>query len=156
MIDVAVQHLECVGVKITNELLRELVEMGVVVVEHNGVVLNKCLELFSRTLSMAGMERCREKMEFLHVRNLQIETAKYLLEKVIQWLPKVAERDSDRWQLLYLLEITLLTLLSESPLLQGLDMSILKAFYSTGGEIVRIKTQSIWMLILQINRDDSN
>ena len=79
VIDVAVQHIECVGVKITAELVRELVEMGVVVVEHNGVVLNKCLELFSRTLSMAGMERCKEKMEFLHLRNLQIETARYLL-----------------------------------------------------------------------------
>lgn len=74
----------------------------------------------------------------------------------MQWLPKVSDRDADRWQLLFLLEITLLTLISESPLLQGLDLNILKTFYSTGGEIVRIKTQSVWMLVMQISRDDGN
>jgi hypothetical protein len=47
---------------VEGELLQRFVGMGVRVVEHNGLVLNKCLELFSRTMAVPGMQHNRERL----------------------------------------------------------------------------------------------
>ena len=60
--------------------------MGIAVVKHNEYVLNKCLELFSRTLSIPGMDRNREKLEYAKLRKMQVETGHHLFPIACKWL----------------------------------------------------------------------
>jgi hypothetical protein len=64
--------------------------MGVAVVEHNNCVLNKCLELFSRTLSLPGMDKNRERIEYAKLRVIEVKIGHHLLPKVCEWLQRVA------------------------------------------------------------------
>ena len=61
----------------------------------------------------------------------------------------------DQWQLLFLIEILLVTLLAENPLVAALSMPTLLSIYSTTGcEIVKVKVVIVWMLVMQVTRDE--
>jgi len=52
VIDIAVSHCEILKSFLSQKMAEEFLRLGIITVERNQGVLNKCLELFSRLLSI--------------------------------------------------------------------------------------------------------
>jgi hypothetical protein len=85
---------------------------------------------------------------------MHVDVAHHLFPIACNWLQRVERRDSDLWQLLFLIEILLVTLLRENPVVSALSMpTLLEIYTGSSCEVVKLRVIVAWMLVMQVTRD---
>ena len=150
IVELAMHHIECAGIDLTQEMARGFLQLAVQVTEHNKGVLNKCLDLFSRLLALPVSEEKESDLAEIH-----IGVARELMPYVLRWLEggdAEDRRPMDYWSLLVLLECMLVVLGRETQphIPATLAERVCAVAGSELGAVVRMKGAQVVMQLARL------
>jgi hypothetical protein len=153
IIDLAVQHVECLGLQLELSLAQQFLHMGIQVVLNNGYVLNKCLELFSRLLCIVNVQ---DRPEYIPLTRVHVAVAAQLLPLLPGWIAGLKdERDIDLWQVAYLAEIVLVTLWNEEHVAVCFSQlqQLCHHYSRTKSNVLKVKIYQVVLILFRITPD---
>jgi hypothetical protein len=154
VVEVAVAHTEILKTCLTQTLANDFLKLGITLVERNGGVLNKCLELFSQLLGSQHMHKFQKQPDYVALREVNLWAAAQLLPKCREWLQEVELRDENVWQMATLIEIVLFTFEATGQKVDPHQLDFCKLLdltNSSQSKVVHLKIIEVALLLMRMN-----
>ena len=80
---------------LTINIAKDFIKLGSMVIERNGGVLGKCLEMFSQLMGVVRMKEFRENQRYRELRRVNLIVGEELVKKINVWMDMIEVCDEN-------------------------------------------------------------